>query len=112
MLAVDDGLGVSDFLQMAGPDHEDASFECSTTLDGVTGSLCVTAGVLLLSGSAPPVRLTADDIHSWSATPTGGTFSLAVEAKVRHTVVLLAQFQGATIHAMTRSFGPRRVMPA
>lgn len=104
----DSDLWAPDFLELAGPEHEGASFECSTTLDGVTGSLCVSAGTLVLSGTAPTVRLGADDIDRWWDTPSDGTFSLAVEAGARHTIVLLSQFHGATVHAMTRAFGPRR----
>ncbi|WP_133960963.1 hypothetical protein [Rathayibacter sp. PhB151] len=97
-----------DFLRLAGPAHRDADFACSTTLDGVTGSLCVTEGLLVLGGTQPTVRLRALDIRSWWDTSTGGTFSLAVESGARHSVVLLSQFRGATVVAMTQAFGPRK----
>lgn len=97
-----------DFLQLSGPVPEGTSFECSTTLHGVTGSLSVTEGVLVLAGSQPTVQLRALDIRSWWDTPTDGTFSLAVESGARHSIVLLSQFRGATVHAMTQAFGPRR----
>jgi hypothetical protein len=97
-----------DFLRLAGPAHHDADFACSTTLDGVTGSLCVTEGLLVLGGTQPTVRLRALDIRSWWDTSTGGTFSLAVESGARHSVVLLSQFRGATVVAMTQAFGPRK----
>ncbi|QHC60270.1 hypothetical protein [Rathayibacter sp. VKM Ac-2760] len=98
-----------DFLELAGPEHEHdgASFDCSTTLHGVTGSLCLSSGVLVLGGSEPSVSLRARDISSWWDTPTGGTFSLAIESGARHSIVLLSQFRGATVHAMTQAFGPR-----
>ena len=60
-----------DFLRLAGPEHHDADFACSTTLDGVTGSLCVTEGLLVLGGTQPTVRLRALDIRSWWDTSTG-----------------------------------------
>ncbi|NRG42503.1 hypothetical protein GTU73_02470 [Rathayibacter sp. VKM Ac-2804] len=104
----DRDLWAPDFLQLAGPAHSSAVFACSTTLRGVTGSLCVTEGVLVLGGSQPTVQLRAADIRSWWDTPAGGTFSLAVESGARHSVVLLSQFRGATVHAMTQAFGPRR----
>lgn len=103
----DSDLWAPDFLQLAGPEHAGASFECSTTLDGVTESLCLTAAGLEIGGSRPTVHLRARDIDSWWDTPAVGTFSLAVEAGARHSVVLLSQFHGATVHAMTRAFGPR-----
>ncbi|SMH50249.1 hypothetical protein SAMN06295885_3490 [Rathayibacter oskolensis] len=104
-------LWAPDFLELSGselsePERAESSFECSTTRDGVTGALCVTGSTLVLSDVESTVRLRARDIFGWWDTPAGGTFSLAVEAGARHTVVLLSEFRGATVHAMTRAFGP------
>lgn len=101
------GQWAPDFLQLAGPEHPESTFECSTTLDGVTGGVCVTRDTLLLSEDDSTVRLHSRDILGWWDTPAGATFSLAVEAEAKHSVVLLAEFHGATVHAMTRAFGPR-----
>ncbi|MDY0912896.1 hypothetical protein [Rathayibacter festucae] len=104
----DRDLWAPDFLQLAGQVDRTAVFTCSTTVGGVTGSLCVTEGVLTLAGSQPTVQLRAADIRSWWDTPASGTFSLDVESRARHSVVLLSQFRGATVRAMTQAFGPRR----
>ncbi|KZX21827.1 hypothetical protein [Rathayibacter tanaceti] len=96
---------VVDFVQLAGS-VDGAGFECSSTVGGVSGGLCLTEDALVLRGGGASTRVGTRDIRSWQATPTGATFSLAVEARARHTVVLLAQFQAATVQAMTRAAGP------
>lgn len=115
-----DAEDASDFVQLAGPAEQNAAFECSSTIGGVSGSLCVTDTTLVLGGSdtsgGAPAGITArvgtDDIRSWRVTLSGATFSLAIEAKARHTVVLLAQFHAATVQAMTRAAGPADAVSA
>lgn len=114
---------ISDFVQLSGPGVWGpglwgpglwgADFECSSTVAGVSGSLCVTPSALMLGRSdsggasaATTARVGTDDIRSWRVTLCGATFSLAIEAKARHSVVLLAQFHAATVQAMTRAVGP------
>ncbi|PPG12700.1 hypothetical protein C5C41_14220 [Rathayibacter sp. AY1E9] len=104
----DEPMEVTDFVELAGAVRDDAGFECSSTVDGVTGALCVLPDSLVLrsAGTGDSTRVGTRDIRSWRATPAGATFSLAVEAGARHTVVLLTQFQAATVQAMTRAAGP------
>jgi hypothetical protein len=101
-------IAVTDFVQLAGPVPEEVGFECSSTVGGVSGGLCVTDDALLLTGGGTDdtARIVSRDIRAWRTTPTGATFSLAVEDGARHTVTLLAQFQTATVQAMTRAAGP------
>ncbi|WP_146077035.1 hypothetical protein [Rathayibacter rathayi] len=101
-------MEVTDFVELAGAVPDDAGFECSSTIAGVGGALCVTPDSLVLRSAATgaSTRVGTHTIRSWRATPAGATFSLAVEAGARHTVVLLSQFQAATVQAMTRAAGP------
>ncbi|MBF4461176.1 MULTISPECIES: hypothetical protein [unclassified Rathayibacter] len=94
-----------DFLTLAGATEEGASFECSSTVDGVSGSLCVTDDGFLLRGPTSSARIDLGDVRSWQATVSGATFSLAVEAGSRHTVTLLSRFHAPTVVAMTRAAG-------
>ncbi|MWV58864.1 hypothetical protein [Rathayibacter sp. VKM Ac-2754] len=110
-----EGPWAPDFLQLGGDDHDAAGFECSTTRGGVTGGLRVSDGArvgdgrLVLSQVGSTMSFRARDVLGWWDTSSGGgaTFSLAVETGARHTLVLLSEFRGATVHAMTRAFGPR-----
>lgn len=96
-----------DFLQLAGPDNADATFECSSTFEGVSGAICVTPDLLVLRGATSTTTLRARDVHVWWDVPAGPTFSLMVKGSTLHRIVLLRRFQDATVHAMTRAFGPR-----
>ncbi|KQQ05946.1 MULTISPECIES: hypothetical protein [unclassified Rathayibacter] len=97
-----------DFLELGGYDHATPSFECSTTRGGVAGGLSVTDGRLVLTRVGSTMSFRARDVLGWWDTSSGTTFSLAIETGARHTLVLLSEFRGATVHAMTRAFGPRR----
>ncbi|QHC68172.1 hypothetical protein Q0F99_06870 [Rathayibacter oskolensis] len=104
----DDGQWAPDFLQLGGHDQAEAGFECSTTSGGVSGALSVVDGRLVLSQVGSTMSFRARDVLGWWDTSSGSTFSLAIETGARHTLVLLSEFRGATVHAMTRAFGPRR----
>ncbi|AND17932.1 hypothetical protein C5C18_01705 [Rathayibacter tritici] len=107
-------IEVTDFVELAGAMPDEVGFECSSTVAGVSGALRVTPDSLVLRSAAigASTQVGTHDIRSWRATPAGATFSLAVETGARHTVVLLSQFQAATVQAMTRAAGPAASLSA
>ena len=79
---------------------------CAITIDLLIDELGGLDVFVNNAGTGDSTRVGTRDIRSWRATSAGATFSLAVEAGARHTVVLLTQFQAATVQAMTRAAGP------
>ena len=101
-----------DFLELGGDDRAEADFACSTTRGGVAGGLNISHGRLVLDQVGSSMSFRTRDVLGWWDTSSGTTFSLAIETGARHTLVLLSEFRGATVHAMTRAFGPRRPLDA
>lgn len=98
--------GITDFLGLAGREDPQSVFTCSSRVHGVTGTLLVLPDALVLSEDDGTVRIPADEVDAWWDSASGDAFSLAVQGRHRHSVVLLSEFRSATVHAMTRAYGP------
>jgi len=98
--------GITDFLGLAGREDPESVFTCSSRVHGVTGTLLVLPDALVLSEDDGTVRIPAAEVDAWWDSTSGDVFSLAVQGRHRHSVVLLSEFRSATVHAMTRAYGP------
>ena len=97
---------ITDFLGLAGCEDPQSVFTCSSRVHGVTGLLLVLPDALVLSEDDGTVRIPADEVDAWWDSSSGDVFSLAVQGRHRHSVVLLSELRSATVHAMTRAYGP------
>ncbi|MBO0985286.1 hypothetical protein [Rathayibacter sp. SD072] len=98
--------GITDFLGLAGREDPESVFTCSSRVHGVTGTLLVLPDALVLSEDDGTVRIPAAEVDAWWDSTSGDAFSLAVQGRHRHSVVLLSEFRSATVHAMTQAYGP------